>query len=54
MRKIVLKARMKVTIMGLGLHGVGASSAEFFLKKGAVVTITALKNREFLKPSVKR
>ncbi len=45
---------MKVTIMGLGLHGVGASSAEFFLKKGTVVTITALKNREFLKPSVKR
>ena len=54
MQRFVLKAGMKVTIMGLGLHGGGASSAEYFLKRGAIVTITDLKKREFLKSSIKR
>jgi len=42
----------KVTIMGLGLHGGGTASAEYFIKHGAYVTVTDLKNREFLISSI--
>ncbi|NOY09280.1 MAG: UDP-N-acetylmuramoyl-L-alanine--D-glutamate ligase [Spirochaetes bacterium] len=38
--------------MGLGLHGGGAASAEYFIKHGAFVTVTDLKNREILIPSI--
>ncbi|MGP1438546.1 MAG: UDP-N-acetylmuramoyl-L-alanine--D-glutamate ligase [Treponema sp.] len=43
---------LKVTIMGLGLHGGGLMSAKFFAKYGANVTVTDLKPMEELKPSV--
>ncbi len=42
----------KVTIMGLGLNGGGLSSAKFFAEKGAIVTVTDLKSKEELRPSV--
>jgi len=44
----------RVTIMGLGLHGGGLSSAIFFLKSGAIVTITDLKKRDDLAPSLEK
>ena len=43
---------LKVTIMGLGLHGGGLTSAKFFARYGANVTVTDLKSEEELKPSV--
>lgn len=45
---------LKVTIMGLGLHGGGAASAEFFARQGAKVTVTDVKNQEQLAPSLHR
>lgn len=44
----------KVTIMGLGLHGGGLASALFFIKEGAIVTITDLRSAEVLKPTTKK
>lgn len=41
-----------VTIMGLGLHGGGLASALFFLNEGANVTITDLRSKEILKPTL--
>lgn len=43
---------MKVTIMGLGLHGGGLASAQFFCDKGAVVTVTDLRDEATLAPSL--
>ena len=43
---------LKVTIMGLGLNGGGLTSAKFFAKHGAKVTVTDLKSEEELKPSI--
>jgi UDP-N-acetylmuramoylalanine--D-glutamate ligase len=43
---------MKITIMGLGLHGGGLASARFFLERGAEVTITDLRDETTLKPSM--
>jgi len=43
---------MKVTIMGLGLHGGGLSSAKFFSDKGALVTVTDLRDEATLAPSL--
>lgn len=43
---------MKVTIMGLGLHGGGLESARFFSDKGALVTVTDLRDETILKPSI--
>ncbi|NCN04370.1 MAG: UDP-N-acetylmuramoyl-L-alanine--D-glutamate ligase [Spirochaetales bacterium] len=43
---------MKVTIMGLGLHGGGIESARFFAKAGARVLVTDLRKSEILKPSI--
>jgi UDP-N-acetylmuramoylalanine--D-glutamate ligase len=43
---------LKVTIMGLGLHGGGLASALFFAKQGAFVTVTDLKDRTYLQPSL--
>ena len=45
-------AGLKVTVMGLGLHGGGAMSARFFAEHGAAVTVTDTKSEEELKPSI--
>ncbi len=44
----------KVLVMGLGLHGGGASVAKFFCNQGAEVLVTDLKNKEQLKESIKK
>ncbi len=41
-----------VTIMGLGLFGGGVGAAEYWAKKGAAVTVTDLRDRETLAPSI--
>lgn len=43
-----------VTIMGLGLHGGGLASALFFLKEGANLTITDLRDEAILKPTLEQ
>lgn len=43
----------KVLIMGLGLLGRGIGDAKFFAEAGAKVTVTDLKSREELTPSLK-
>ncbi len=43
---------LRVTVMGLGLHGGGLSSALFFARRGAVVTVTDMRNESVLKPSL--
>lgn len=43
---------MKVTVMGLGLHGGGLASARFFCDRGAIVTITDLRDEATLAPSL--
>lgn len=45
---------MKVTVMGLGLHGGGLAAARFFAERGAEVTITDLRDEETLKPSIEK
>jgi UDP-N-acetylmuramoylalanine--D-glutamate ligase len=45
-------AGMKVTVMGLGLHGGGLESARFFASKGAIVTVTDLRDETVLAPSL--
>jgi UDP-N-acetylmuramoylalanine--D-glutamate ligase len=45
---------MKVTVMGLGLHGGGAASARFFATGGADVTVTDLRSGEELAPSIEK
>jgi len=42
----------KVTIMGLGLHGGGLASAKYFLEKGALLTITDLRSKAVLEPTL--
>ncbi|MBI4450026.1 UDP-N-acetylmuramoyl-L-alanine--D-glutamate ligase [Candidatus Uhrbacteria bacterium] len=42
----------RVTVMGLGLHGGGLATAAWFLGHGAHVTVTDLKTRAQLQPSV--
>ncbi len=43
----------KVTVMGLGLHGGGVASVNWLVKHGAKVTVTDLKTRKELQPSIK-
>ena len=43
---------LKVTIMGLGLHGGGLASVLFFASRGAEVTITDLKDEKALGSSI--
>lgn len=43
---------LKITIMGLGLHGGGIASARFFAEAGSRVTVTDLGSREKLQSSV--
>ena len=45
---------MRVTVMGLGLHGGGVASAFFFASHGATVTVTDLKDRSALGASIER
>jgi UDP-N-acetylmuramoylalanine--D-glutamate ligase len=45
---------IKVLIMGLGLHGGGLESARFFLKHGAEVTVTDLRDEKTLLPSIEQ
>lgn len=42
----------KVTVMGLGLHGGGVACVNWLIKHGAKVTVTDLKTKEELKPSL--
>jgi UDP-N-acetylmuramoylalanine--D-glutamate ligase len=45
---------LNVTIMGLGLHGGGLSSAIFFAERGSKLTVTDLRNENILKPIIKK
>lgn len=45
-------AGKKVTVMGLGLHGGGEASVRFFLRYGAIVTVTDMKTQAELQKSV--
>jgi len=45
---------LKITIMGLGLHGGGIASARFFAEHGARVTVTDLRNEQTLLPSLEK
>ncbi len=47
-----LKSHRRVTVMGLGLFGGGVGAARFWSGLGAQVTVTDLKDRETLAPSV--
>jgi UDP-N-acetylmuramoylalanine--D-glutamate ligase len=43
---------MKALVMGLGLHGGGLESARYLLRRGAEVTVTDLRDRQTLAPSI--
>ena len=43
---------MRVTVMGLGLHGGGAAAARYCASRGATVTVTDLKDEEALASSL--
>ena len=45
-------AGMKVTVMGLGIHGGGLASALFFARRGARVTVTDLRPAATLRQSI--
>ncbi len=47
-------AGLRVTVMGLGLHGGGLASAQFFARRGARVTVTDLKDAAALEASLAR
>lgn len=47
-------AGLRVTIMGLGLNGGGLPSALYFLRRGARVTVTDLRQEDALAPSLQR
>ena len=49
-----LLAGLRVLVMGLGLHGGGSTSAEFFARHGARVTVTDLRSETELRPSIER
>lgn len=42
----------KILVMGLGLHGGGVGAAEFFARLGSRVTVTDLKSKKELAPSL--
>jgi len=44
----------KVLLMGLGILGGGVATARFLALKGAKVTVTDMKTKEFLKPSLEK
>lgn len=45
---------MRITVMGLGVHGGGAAAAEYCAAHGAEVTVTDLKDETALSPSIER
>jgi len=45
---------LRVTVMGLGLHGGGVGAVEFLAKQGAKVLVTDLKDKQKLKESLKQ
>lgn len=45
---------MRITVMGLGVHGGGAAAAEYCAAHGGEVTVTDLKDEESLAPSIER
>ena len=45
-------AGKRVTVMGLGLNGGGEACVRFFLRHGAYVTVTDMKNAEQLMPTI--
>jgi UDP-N-acetylmuramoylalanine--D-glutamate ligase len=47
-------AGMKALIMGLGLHGGGFESARYLAEKGAIVTVTDLRDETTLKPTIEK
>jgi UDP-N-acetylmuramoylalanine--D-glutamate ligase len=54
MRDLASIPGMRVTVMGLGVHGGGLASALFFARRGAEVTVTDLRGPESLAPSLDR
>lgn len=47
-------AGKKVLIWSLGLHGFGVGAAKYFASQGAIVTVTDLKSKKQLAPSVEK
>jgi len=47
-------AGMKVLVMGLGLHGGGLESARYLAGKGAIVTVTDLRDEKTLEPTMEK
>ncbi len=45
---------MRITVMGLGLHGGGTATAAFFASHGADVTVTDLRSKKELSASVRQ
>jgi UDP-N-acetylmuramoylalanine--D-glutamate ligase len=45
---------IRVTVMGLGVHGGGLASARFFAQRGARVTVTDLRSAQLLKPAIEQ
>lgn len=43
---------LRITVMGLGLNGGGLNAARFLAAKGAIVTVTDMKDEEALAPSI--
>ncbi len=43
----------KVLVMGLGLHGGGAGTVEFLARRGAAITVTDLRTRRQLAPTIR-
>jgi len=44
----------RVVVMGLGLHGGGLESARFLANRGAIVTVTDLRDEKTLAPSIEK
>jgi len=47
-------AGMKVLVMGLGLNGGGLESARFLAERGAIVTVTDLRDEKTLEPTIEK
>jgi UDP-N-acetylmuramoylalanine--D-glutamate ligase len=45
---------LQITVMGLGLHGGGLASARFFAEHGARVTVTDLRDKATLAPTIEK
>ena len=54
MRDLTATPGLRVTVMGLGVHGGGLASALFFARRGAEVTVTDLRGPDALAPSIER